>query len=81
MFRLLRTFPLKDGIGQVLESDGVSGRTRTNNLAGATALNRRYARINNFSSSGTGACMCLAGPIEDRYRERTMGRHIAALPP
>jgi len=31
MFRLFRTFQLKDGIPKVLESDGSSGRTRTNN--------------------------------------------------
>jgi uncharacterized protein YodC (DUF2158 family) len=39
MFRLSRTFQLKEGIPQMLESDGSFGRTRTNNLAGATALN------------------------------------------
>jgi hypothetical protein len=39
MFRVFRTFPLRDGIAQVRESDGASGRTPTNNLAGATALN------------------------------------------
>jgi len=32
-------FQLKDGIGQVLQSDGASSMIRTNNLVGATALN------------------------------------------